>query len=71
MSLLIQLAAKKVMSKMWGFFAALQVVILITAKNESFRLPATVIVFFDGVSDIINLGALRALRGLYAGEKIE
>jgi len=56
---------------MWGFFAALQVVILVTAKNESFSIPATVAAFFEGISDIINLGALRTILGLYAEETIE
>jgi hypothetical protein len=70
-SLLIQVAAKKVMSKMWGFFAALQVIILVTSKNESFSLPATVAAFFEGVSDIINLGALRTVLDIYAGETMQ
>lgn len=56
------------MSKMWAFFAALQILILITANNQSFAKPANVETFFAGVEDIINLAALKEVSKDYAGD---
>lgn len=60
-TLIIQFVAKKVMSKMWGFFAAIQIVILITADNYSFQKPANVETFIGAVKGIINLEAMKQL----------
>jgi hypothetical protein len=55
------------MSKMWGFFAALQILILITADNFSFSKPANVQTFFEAVKGIINLDALKGALQMVSG----
>lgn len=59
-TIIIQVFAKKVISYVWVFFAAFQVMILLTVNNNSLSsLPASVTLFFTAVLDIINLGVLK------------
>jgi hypothetical protein len=57
-SLIIQVLAKKVISSMWFFYAALQILLLI-ALNGALVLPPTVHSFVDAIRQIVQLDAIK------------
>ena len=56
-TLLIQIVAKKVITSMWLYYCALQIVILLVLRSNMFP-PASVDIVINTVSGIINLSSL-------------
>jgi hypothetical protein len=53
----VQIVAKKVITYVWLYYCALQIVLLL-AKRSNIVLPASVELVVDAISGIINLSSL-------------
>jgi hypothetical protein len=56
-SLVVQFVAKKVITFMWIYYCALQIIILFVQRGNMF-VPSSVEVFINSISGIINLSSL-------------
>ena len=56
-TLVVQIVAKKIITYVWLYYCALQIVILVV-KRSNMVLPASVELAIDSISGIINLSSL-------------